>query len=149
MLALLLTAWLTAAEATTVLPLSFDEVEARASVIIVATITRATPWRDAGGLIRTDLELSDVRRVGGPGPAPTRLTFTGGEIGRIGVRVHGMPAWEIGGRAVFFVEGDGRTTACPTVGWGQGYLPLDAADRLRHPRPGLRTLDDVRARVSE
>ena len=54
--------------------------------------------------------------------------------------VYGMPAWPVGQRAVYFVQSDGQSEACPTVGWSQGVFLVVPG--------GLSTLDGERLAVS-
>ena len=133
--------WAGSALATTLIPLSPDEVSERASQVLVATLAGTTVWREPGsGLIRTDLALADVEVLRGD-VAPDHLTFTGGELGELGMRVAGMPAWPIGQRVLLFVEGDGQSEACPVVGWGQGLYAVDPDGHLARSAGGWLAID--------
>lgn len=130
MLLLLSLAW-----ATTITPLPFDAVAARASTIVVATLGEPHTFVGPDRVIRTRVPLHLVEPLAGA-PPPVEIWFTGGERDGRTQRVHGMPGFEPGVRAVLFIEGDGRTWACPTVGWHQGFLPV-APDGDLPDHPGV------------
>jgi hypothetical protein len=77
------------------------------------------------------------------GETDKRLTlrFDGGDTGRGGIKVVGMPEFEVGGRHLLFVAGPGEAF-CPLAGWGQGKL-----DFVRHPRSGREVLVDQEGRL--
>jgi len=135
--------WSVPAAATTIIRLSPDEVAAHASVVVVATVTATQTWATPDkGTLRTDLLLDDVEVLKPGGFVPDRLTYTGGELGDVGMAIPGMPDFAAGMRAVFFIEGDGQSEACPTVGWNQGYYPIDGDDLLlAYPGGWLRLSD--------
>lgn len=111
------------AAATTLLPLSPQQIRERSTLVVLATIDHErTAWSDEAGLPRTDLVLRDVHRLAGQGELPTELTYTGGQWGDEEFRIVGMPAWPLGEPLVLFIEADGRRFACPTVGWSRGIL---------------------------
>jgi hypothetical protein len=127
------------ASATTLEPLPAEQILERASAVVAATMIDELVWLDpASNAIRTDLVLEDVELLWSDSPdfIPYTLTFTGGELEGRGMAVYGMPAWPIGQRAVYFVQGDGQSEACPTVGWGQGLFLVEP--------DGLITLDGER-----
>ena len=117
-----------ATNATTIVPLSPEQVRERASAVIVATIVDELVWLEpATSSIRTDLVLQDVELLWSDDDHffPEVLTYTGGELNGRGMAIPGMPTWPIGQQALFFVEGDGQSEACPTVGWSQGLFLVD------------------------
>lgn len=112
-----------AASATTLVPLTPQQLRERATSVILATIDHEeTFWDEETGLPRTDLVLRDVALIEGHGPAPSRLTYTGGKWGEQTLSIAGMPRWPIGEPLVLFIEADGERWACPTVGWQQGIF---------------------------
>jgi hypothetical protein len=132
------------AQATTVLPLAAEEVRERSSAVVVATVSERRVWRDPdSGMIRTDLELAavDVLWSDDGHFRPEHLTFSGGELDGRTMVVAGMPDFPVGVPAVFFVEGDGQSEACPTVGWTQGYFAV-GENGLRSPSGEYLAVDD-------
>lgn len=122
------------ATATTLLPLDAEEVDARASAVILATLGEPSSWWDPEpGMVRTDIPLQDLEwiRSGGFERLPERITYTGGEYENIGTVVTGMPAWPIGERVLLFLADDGQTEVCPTVGWTQGLFIVQPSGQLK------------------
>lgn len=116
------------APAAVLIRLSDAQLVEHARHVVVATVTAVQPsWMDpdADGVsqiyttieVRVDQVLHGDARVGDP------MSFIqqGGTIGRVQYRIHGMPEFAPGDRALLFLEGN--LTACkysPIVGLAQG-----------------------------
>jgi hypothetical protein len=144
---LLLAAALTAtavspAAATSVTPLTNEEVLATADSIIVGTVlsssTRATGARGqmivTDYVVRVDRVLSDDGTVAATQRAGNvTLTFAGGDLvlpdGQTrGVDVHGVPKLEAGDQAFFFLAAPARRGFTPLVGMHQGLMQIRTID---------------------
>ena len=111
----------TAAQATTVRQISFDQLCARAEVVISGTVTAVEARRDQGSdTIHTYTTFSRVEWIiGGDAGDTYVLRQLGGCVGQDCLQAHGMPRFEIGRRYVVFIRGNHRV-ACPVLGWWQG-----------------------------
>ena len=121
-----------AAQATTVLRVTFSQVVDGADIIAVGTVSAVTETWDAEQETPfTHVTFSDLEVLKGEidageltlrflgGPAPDGLTLV----------VAGMPRFEVRQRAVVFSTGNGLV-ACPLVGWWQGlYRVVYDAER--------------------
>jgi len=147
---LLLAAALTAAAvspvaATSVAPLTNEEVLATADSIIIGTVlsssTRATG--DRGQMIVTDYIVRVDRLLSDDGTvAATQrngnltLTFAGGDLvlpqGQTrGLDVHGVPKLENGDQAFFFLTAPARRGFSPVVGMHQGLMQIRNIDGVQ------------------
>ena len=144
---------LTAASArsTSVLPLTFDELVARADEVIMArVVARQSSWvtSRSGRAIVTDVTFSVERTLKGESRIQRTLEFLGGTVGDVTLTVAGIPEFQVNDRDVLFVRDTGRP-ASPLVGFSYGRFRVvrDAAfgtDIIRtfDGRP-LASLDDV------
>lgn len=144
---------LTAASArsTSVLPLTFDELVARADDVIMArVVARQSSWvtSRSGRAIVTDVTFSIERTLKGEPRIQRTLEFLGGTVGDVTLTVAGIPEFQVNDRDVLFVRDTGRP-ASPLVGFSYGRFRVvrDAAfgtDVIRtfDGRP-LASLDDV------
>jgi hypothetical protein len=144
---------LTAASAhsTSVLPLTFDELVARADEVIVArVVARQSSWvtSRSGRAIVTDVTFSIERTLKGESRIQRTLEFLGGTVGDVTLEVAGIPEFQVNDRDVLFVRDTGRP-ASPLVGFSYGRFRVvrDATfgtDIIRtfDGRP-LASLDDV------
>ena len=137
------------AQATTIVPLRFDEVVQQAGVVVVGTVTdlqvRTTgadlppvPESDVshsptapisagvegGGTLFTEVTLSVDRQVGGNVGPEIRFTLAGGSTGGETVIVFGMPRFEVGRRYVLMLRPDFENTNVPVVGVSQGFFEI-------------------------
>lgn len=124
------------ARSTTVIPPSFDALVSDASTIFVAEVmdTRAA-WKATpqGRVIVTVVTFRVEEVWKGSLGAVTQLEFPGGEIGDLGMKVHGMPAFRMGQRDVLFASGDVRRVS-PLVGFMYGRMRVErvsGVDRVR------------------
>jgi hypothetical protein len=107
------------AYATTVRRLSFDELVAKAQIIVAGQVTDSRTYRTSDGkLILTSYTIQVGENVKGKTPATVTVTTVGGRIGNSILRVSGMPQFEAGENAVLFLEQSGSYTT--VVGLSQG-----------------------------
>lgn len=95
-----------AARATTVVPVTTEELAQRSDDVVVATVVRsASRWEQ--GLIVTDHELVvDAAVRGGALPRSTVFVRTpGGTVGRVAQVIPDAPSLEVGRSYVFFLSG--------------------------------------------
>jgi hypothetical protein len=126
------------ARSTTIVPPSFDALVTGASTIFVGEVMNLrADWESTpnGRVIVTfvTFRVEDVWK-GGLG-AVTQLSFLGGEIGDLGMTVHGMPTFRMGQRDVLFVGAEPRRIS-PLVGLMYG--------RMRIERDAVSGIDRVR-----
>jgi hypothetical protein len=126
------------ARSTTIIPSSFDALVSGANTIFVGEVmdVRAdwdvTP-RGRAIVTRVTFRVEDVWK--GSLGAVTQLEFLGGEIGDLGMKVHGMPSFRMGQRDVLFVSREPRRIS-PLVGLMYG--------RMRVERDTVSSIDRVR-----
>ena len=126
-----------AAQATTVIPPTFDSLVSKSQTIFVGEViaTRsewiATPHGRAI-TTRVTFKVEDVWK--GAVGAVTQLEFMGGTVGGITMDVVGMPQFRDGERALLFVSGQAKPVS-PLVGFFHGRMPVDrdrfGVDRVR------------------
>ncbi len=127
-----------AARSTTIIPPSFDALVSGANTIFVGEVMNiradwdVTP-RGRAIVTRVTFRVEDVWK--GNLGAVTQLEFLGGEIGDIGMKVHGMPSFRMGQRDVLFVSSEPRKIS-PLVGLMYG--------RMRVERDTVTSVDRVR-----
>jgi len=126
------------ARSTTIVPPSFDALVSGANTIFVGEVMNiradwdVTPQGRAIVTLVT-FRVEDVWK--GNLGAVTQLQFMGGEIGDIGMKVHGMPSFRMGQRDVLFVSREPRKIS-PLVGLMYG--------RMRVERDTVTSVDRVR-----
>lgn len=104
--------------ATDVLPLSFDDITARAGAIaLVETVNVRSDWRTStqGKHIVTVVTFKVERRLKGQVGQDLQLELLGGVIGCSGMDVDGMPRFQVGDRDVLFLSPNPNSVA-PIVG---------------------------------
>lgn len=112
--------------ATTLIPLAFEDVVAKAEHIIIGEVmdirSELTPDEEK---IYTFVTLKDVDSLEGPivkdGIFTVRLS--GGHVGDLHSIYLGMPEFEIGEVVMLFVHLN-ENAICPIVGWTQGFFRL-------------------------
>lgn len=111
-----------AAAATSVVPLSFEEMAARASAIaLVQTVNVRSDWRTSpqGKHIVTVVTFRVERGLKGQPGQDLQLELLGGRIGSVVMDVDGMPQFHLGDRDVLFLSPN-RASMAPIVGLFQG-----------------------------
>lgn len=137
--ALLWAAWSAPAAASIGEALDLAALVHASDAIVVAKATgKRAYWDD--GQIFTDVTLQVEQALEGRrGPGETLVvSHLGGEVGRIGMRVEGMPRFEIGKRALVFAKHGRVRSGLWPVGMAQGVLPVRRRDGRDMVLPGGR-----------
>ena len=115
-----------AAQATTVLPMTFSQVVAGAEVIAIGVVSAVeATWDAEREMPFTAVTVSDIDVVKGQaGNGELTLRFLGGPAPNgLTLRVSGMPQFALAQEVVVFsTRDDGRS--CPLVGWWQGLYRI-------------------------
>jgi hypothetical protein len=109
---------LTRANATTVVPPTFEEMAERADLVFVGKVVdSAAQWWGAGTnqAIFTQVDFHTEEVLKGIAGASVRLRFLGGTVKGVTLQVVGVPEFKEGDRVLLFVEGNG-VQFCPLVG---------------------------------
>jgi hypothetical protein len=107
------------AYATTVRRLSFDDLVAKAEVIVAGQVTESRSyWTSDKKLILTTYTVQVGESIKGKVPATLTVTAVGGKVGNTILRVSGMPEFQRGENAVLFLEHSGNYLTL--VGLNQG-----------------------------
>ena len=109
---------LTRANATTVVPPTFEEMAERAELVFVGKVVGSeAEWQVAGTnqAIFTLVEFHAEEILKGTAAASVKLRFLGGTVGGVTLEVVGVPQFKAGDRVLLFVEGNG-VQFCPLVG---------------------------------
>jgi hypothetical protein len=114
------TTWLfiMGANATTVIPPTFEEMTDRAELVFVGKVLSSrSEWRSVGidRVIFTLVEFETHDVLKGNGGKSVTLQFLGGTVGEATLEVSGVPKFNAGDRVLLFVEGNG-IQFCPLVG---------------------------------
>src|ERR1051326_8725271 len=118
---------LDSAHATTVRRLSFDELVAKAEMIVAGQVTDSTTYRTSDGkLILTSYTVQVGENIKGKAPATMTVTTIGGKLGNTILRVSGMPQFQTGESAVLFLEKSGAYTT--VVGLNQGKFSISKGE---------------------
>jgi len=126
------------ARSTTIIPPSFDALVSGANTIFVGEVMNIrSDWDPTpqGRVIMTFVTFRVDEVWKGNLGAVTQLAFLGGEIGDVGMKVHGMPTFRIGQRDVLFVGAEPRRIS-PLVGLMYGRMRIErdsdsGVDRVR------------------
>lgn len=111
-----------AASATTLQSLDFDDLVGMADGVVIGTVDGIQVHQANDGTIYRYVTFGDLEVLTGAyGEAQITLRFEGGALGREVLVVHGSPEFEEGERVVLFVEGNGERVV-PLVGWEQGLF---------------------------
>jgi hypothetical protein len=109
--------------ATTVRHLSFDDLVAKAEVIVTGQVIDSRTYRTGDGkLILTSYTVQVGENIKGKAPATLTVTTVGGKLGNTVLRVSGMPQFQAGENAVLFLERSGAYTT--VVGLNQGKFSI-------------------------
>ena len=109
---------LTRANATTVVPPTFEELADRADLVFVGKVVGSqAEWRVAGTnqAIFTLVEFHSEEILKGTAAASVSIRFLGGTMGGVTLEVVAVPQFKAGDRVLLFVEGNG-VQFCPLVG---------------------------------
>jgi hypothetical protein len=122
---------LTRANATTVVPPTFEEMANRADLVFVGKVVGShAEWRVAGSnqVIFTLVEFHTEEILKGTASASVSLRFLGGTVGGVTLEVVGVPKFKAGDRVLLFVEGNG-VQFCPLVGVYHGMFGVRKEDK--------------------
>lgn len=122
------------ATGTTVVRLELDQLVDQAEGIFTgqAVHSEVVPSRDGDSLFTfVTFEVESALKGVFPGRHLT-LRLHGGELEGLGVRVHGMPQFEVGETYLVFVHGNGFS-ASPVLGWIQGLFRVTREARSGKP----------------
>ena len=114
-----------AANATTYLPVTFEQLVTTADVIFAGEVVDVRPFAlntREGTVIKTRVVFRVTDPVLGTTSALEVFDFLGGELGDIGMAVEGMPRFAIGDRRVMFARR--APSINPIVGFTQGLLQI-------------------------
>jgi hypothetical protein len=147
------TTWLflTGANATTVIPPTFEEMTDRADLVFVGkALSSRSEWRSVGTnrviFTLVDYETHDVLK--GNGDKSVTLQFLGGTVGEVTMEVSGVPKFNVGERVILFVEKNG-IQFCPLVGVFHGKFGLRRDEKtgrdivLMHDGKPLRDVAEI------
>jgi len=110
------------AVASLIQALDLAGLTARADRIVIAQVVSAkSEWDAPRRVIHTRFEIEVEEVWKGSAAGREVIIQPGGTVGDIEMRVHGMPAFEVGEKAVLFLEGQ---TAPRVVGMSQGKRSL-------------------------
>jgi len=136
-----------ALQGSTVAPLNFKDLSAKAHRITIGRIDRIISYRDEnGGRIVSKIDISETHSVSGAALATFSFTMEGGTVDGIRQSISGFPSFEAGQRVVLFLAEDTSTPFGPTLGLWQGvfFVQTDAngvetvTDHRRRPLAELR-----------
>jgi len=109
-------------QATTLARLSFDELAAKATVIVrVRCLTTSSVWRN--GEIWTDTEFEVLDRNKGTAPGILLISLPGGKIAHLQSRVDGVPTFREGEEAYLFLW-NAQGQQLSVLGWAQGTFRI-------------------------
>jgi hypothetical protein len=117
------------AQATTILPLSFQTLVRQADLIFTGrALNQRAEWREFHGKksIVTLVTFAVERAHKGQAEATVTLQFLGGKIGDTELLVSEMPEFKPGERVVLFVAENG-TAVCPVIGFYHGKFSVRRA----------------------
>jgi len=122
---------LTGANATTVVPPTFEEMADRADLVFVGKVVGSqAEWRVAGTnqAIFTLVEFHTEEILKGNAAESVKLRFLGGTVRDVTLEVVGVPRFKAGDRVLLFVEGNG-VQFCPLVGVYHGKFEVRKDDK--------------------
>jgi hypothetical protein len=135
--------------ATSIPPISFEELVTKSDQIVFGTVGRSwTSWGSEHKVIWTRYEIRVSGAIKGPTEATVIVSEPGGSLGGFGMRVEGAVPYGEGEQVLLFLEtypgGIKRT-----VGWAQGKFMTSPDGRVYPCSLGGRTKMNIRTRVRE
>jgi hypothetical protein len=110
-------------------------------IVVAEVVATSSAFAEDRRRIFTTIEVQVAELWKGAMPAGGRFKFVqlGGSVGDLELKVHGLPSFRTGDRAVLFLGGEGLSSYL--VGLGQGHRPLryDVAARRWMVQPGDRS----------
>jgi hypothetical protein len=115
-------------DASTVVPLNFDELSRASHTVVAGQVTAITADRDPNGYIHSTVTIRVAEAV------PQTLTGTdyvfrmiGGTLNGKSTYIEGMPKFAVGDGLILFLNESTDSAMGPTVGLWQGVFRLDSA----------------------
>ena len=110
--------------ATTVKPLTFDQVILGAKLVIEARVTKTEPRQvESSGYIWTDVTFQIQDAIKGDWSSDEiTLSFLGGSIGDKSTLVAEVSIPEVGETGIYFIAETDGSRAQPLMGWHQGHV---------------------------
>lgn len=115
-------------DASTVIPLNFDELSRASNSVVAGQVTAVEADRDANGYIYSTVTIRVAEAV------PQALVGTdyafrmiGGTLNGQSTYIEGMPKFTVGDGLVLFLNESTDSAMGPTVGLWQGVFHLDSA----------------------
>jgi len=115
--------WLTSASATSVLPLTLEQLSTRASLIFYAeVISNQTKLDEKSGRIATFTEFNIIELIKGESEATHTIKQIGGydPTSKTRLFVHGIPTFQVGQTYVLFLPAESTLGFCSPLGLFQG-----------------------------
>jgi hypothetical protein len=116
--------------ATVVARLTFTEIVAASDRVVEGRVESTEAFRSPSGIVATRVQVAVERGFRGV-KAGERLTFAvaGGELGRVGLVIPGMPRFEANERCILFLTAESSTGMRAPVGLGQGKLRVEVDEK--------------------
>ena len=103
--------------------LTLDELAAKADSILVGEVTGITCYQEGEGNIYTLVTLSVEQAIKGATQGDVVVKLSGGEVDGLGLWVEDVPSFQLGERAVVFLED--MEDAFGLCGWYQGKFTVE------------------------
>jgi hypothetical protein len=116
--------WPHPSEASIVQALDLDQLVGQSDRILLGKVVFSESFQRANGMLGTwhRIEIERDIRGNAEGEREVIVETLGGQLGDIGMRVEGEPAFAIGERVILFARGHGAFSAFRPVGMGQGVM---------------------------
>lgn len=113
--------------ATVVVPRTVDQMTAEAKTVVLGLVlSRESRWDDARRRIHTFTEVRVTETWAGEAPGRLVIRTLGGEVGSIGMKVSGMPQFQVGEEVVLFLAADAMDAErFQVMGLAQGKFHVD------------------------
>ncbi|RME67896.1 MAG: hypothetical protein D6781_12205 [Verrucomicrobia bacterium] len=98
-------------QATTVIPPSFEELVARADLVVDGEITAVRSElseRQGRPVVHTYITVEVLDVLKGSAPEPLELRMLGGTVGDLTMKIDGAPEFHVGDRDILFIVGNGQ-----------------------------------------
>jgi len=110
---------------TSIITQDLPAIAQKADIIADVTVVKSTPyWLAPAGsrVIHTRVIFQVNRAIKGTSPSTLTLSFLGGEINGVGLKVPGMPQFSPGERYILFSYTADKNMVSPVLGFDQGAL---------------------------
>jgi hypothetical protein len=127
--------------------LTIEELTARANSILVGEVTDIACYREGEGNIYTRVTLSVEQTIKGETKEVVNLRVPGGELNGQAMWVEDAPSFQLGERAVVFLDkGEGIFTV---VGGFQGKFTIDKNNMVSGNMPLTNFIDQIKAQLAK